>query len=269
MKLGYTQLNQYRECPRKFCFGQVLQYQPLEVPAALETGLFVHSAISAKLKGNNPLQAINQSLNTTLGKLQTIQDNARRNKAEMTTCDNAKRAIALADRYCEFYLKDYESIAIEPELTFNNVVCHPDLICKYQGNLTIVDFKTSRSPDVRWYIHSGQADLYAYVYNQLNSLFGKVSMTVYDVISEDGIFHIEHLPNKTKGLNLYNEIEILARDLELQEPLKEFYPAFWHYDCPNRCAYYQPCTMLEENNPDGCMELLEKNFEKRYFRDNG
>jgi hypothetical protein len=88
-------------------------------------------------------------------------------------------------------------------------------------------------------------------------------MTVYDVISEDGIFHIEHLPNLRKGEKLYYQVSNLtgtdSKDLN-------DYLAYWHYDCPNRCAYYQPCTMLEENNPDGCMELLEKNFEKRYFK---
>jgi hypothetical protein len=273
MKLGYTQLSIYHDCPRKFYFGQVLEYQPLEVPAPMECGLFVHSAIESSLNGKDYMNAIEQSLSDTLQKLNNIEDKAKQAKAQSTSVDNANRAKSLAKRYCEFYLKDYEPIAIEQAYTLNNVVCHIDLVAEYKGKLTIVDFKTSRSPDVRWYIHSGQTDLYAYVWDnahksgmpalRITDYIKSIELAIYDVISDDNIFRIEHKPNENKGKDIYNDIMFLSVKFNNIGN----YPAHWHYDCPSRCAYYNPCCMLEDDNLDGCMELLDKNYEKRYFRD--
>jgi hypothetical protein len=269
MNLGYTQLSIFHDCPRKFHFGQYLQYQPYDTPSAMETGIFVHSAISAALLiGSNYSSAINEEMNNSLRKLQKIQDKSLRIKMESQTCDNAQRAMKLADRYINSYLKDYQPIEIDATVSYKWVTCHPDLICNYKGKRTIVDFKTSRSPDCRWYIHSGQADLYAYIYNATVSTYKHIELTIYDVISEDGIFRLEHLPNLDKAESIALEIDVLANNYSQPNFKLTDSPAHWHYDCPSRCAYFQPCVMLEETNPEGCLELLEKNYEKRYFKNN-
>jgi len=163
------------------------------------------------------------------------------------------RAIGLTARYLRAYAEGYEVVAVEPEVSLGNVVCHPDLIVKYRGDLAIVDIKTSKGPDYRWYDISGQVDLYAVV---AELKYGTVAWCIYDVVSDEGIFRHQRPPRVEQGQHMSYLCELVSKNT-VESLLMRHQPKF---DCPNRCAYFPACWLLTTDSMEAATRWLESNM---------
>jgi hypothetical protein len=197
-----------------------------------------------------------------------VEDREQQAKWLKQTNDAASRAHQLLNRYFNGYAGDYENAIPEVELNHCKTVCHVDLLAEFKGELAIVDFKTSKSPDMRWYDMSGQCDLYAYILwacseqgNQPNQWIvdkakaNPVSLIIYDIISEEGLFRHIRRPNLDRGKRLFGQIDTLA-NLEISFLLKK--PQY-QWNCP-QCEYWMPCYIMETGEPKGAIEYLAGNY---------
>lgn len=260
---SYTDLSIYRKCPRLYGF-KLLGYTSIETPEPMQTGQFVHAAVAAHFRGKVWQAAINTASSEATVRLGKIEDNAKQAKALKELDVSIKRAEGLADRYIEHWTGDYTAPLVETELKLGNVVCHIDLIAYYAESRVIVDYKTSKSPDMRWYDVSGQVDLYAYVFTKCgipSPDYPAIDLIIYDVISEEGIFRHTRPPRLEAGKRLYEEIEILSEATKLVPDFRHFleHPGFT-YDCPNRCQFWIPCWLLETADWSACEDYLKSNF---------
>jgi len=251
---SYSDLQLYRRCPRLYAFTVILGYQPIIESEPVNTGTFVHKAISAHFRGTPWLEAIRGEANTLLAGLDHLDNPERQAKAMKELEAASSRAEVLANRYVIHWAKDYKAVLIEPEITLGNVVIHPDLIAYYHDMRTIVDFKTSRSPDNRAYPFSGQTDLYAYV---LENTGTHINLVIYDVISDDGIYRLDRPPRLAKGEYLYRQIEKLP-----DEPAELLAEPHWEWDCPSKCQFFLPCY-LADDDWEATEDFLEANYGKR------
>ena len=250
---SYTDLQLYQKCPRLFAFS--LEYNPLEETEAINTGLFTHEAIFAYFRGTDWSQAIANRANLAITKLDGLEDANKKGKALKVLEAASKRAESLAHRYLEKWAKDWTAPIIEPELRLGKVVAHPDLIAYLKiGDTkfrTIVDFKTSRSPDIRWYNISSQCDVYAYILKE--GYQDNIHLIAYDVISDDGIYRHTRPPRLKWGENLFKAIEQLA-------VLPIHYRPLFAFDCPQKCAFWEACYLMETDAEEACREYLEKYY---------
>ena len=115
-----------------------------------------------------------------------------------------------------------------------------------------MDYKTGYSPDARWYDISGQADLYAYVYEQVKH--AEPEWIVYDCISDEGIYRHQRKPRDAKSL--FNQVANLA-DITIQQLLEMPHPV---YTCPTHCDFFVPCWLLETADNKAYIDYLEENF---------
>ena len=256
---SYTDLMQFHRCPRLFAFS--LEYAPLEQPEAINTGLFTHEAISAHFRGMEWQPAIEKARTDALVRLNAIGDTEKRKQADKRVIASAGRAYQLSARYIDKWAKDYSAPLIEPELTLGKVAAHPDLIAYLKiGDTefrTIVDFKTSKSPDMRWYDISGQVDLYAFLLEEAYN--DRIGLVAYDIISDEGIYRHTRPPQLKRGAALGIRIATLAGyDLNRCQLNPHF-----QFDCPNRCSYWEACYLYETDGDEACKEYLEKYFIRR------
>lgn len=245
MRIGYSDLQTFWTCPRKLGFvktGWHLAYQS----EAITVGLLTHTGVFAALRGQDANRA--------------MAEQARAIKAASGEKDIAKsvndaylRAVSLASRYLAGYAKDYEILAVEPELSLSSVVCHPDLIVKFRGDLTIVDIKTSKQPDYRWYDISGQVDLYALV---AESEYGEVVWCLYDVVSDEGIYRHQRPPRRSQGIAMGNLCQTIGRET-VESLLIRPQP---HFDCPSRCQYFPACWLLTTDSREAAEGWLIENM---------
>jgi len=253
---SYTDLKQYEKCPRLLAFS--LEYEPLEQPEAINTGLFTHDAIFAFFRGTDWREAISKAKVEALVRANRIEDEAKHREADKRIIASADRAYQLSARYIEKWAGDYTAPIIEPELRLGNVVAHPDLIAFLKiGETefrTIVDFKTTKSPDMRWYDISGQVDLYAYILKEAYD--DCIGLIAYDIISEEGIFRHTRPPQLKRGSVIYNMIA------KLTEIAIDDSPHF-QYDCPNKCAFWEACLLAEQDGNEACREYLDKYYIRR------
>lgn len=265
----YTDLMTYYRCPRLYGFGK-LGYQPIEQPEAITTGTLVHAAIASYFRGQSWLDTIKVEEAKILNQLQAIDDNNKRIKAMERTATASQRAQQLVARYIEYWTKCYTVPMVEGEYTVGKVTIHPDLVAYFKPEpdedrsvfssyRVVVDYKTSRSPDLRWYNVSGQVDLYAYVLNQLDF---NIELVIYDVISEEGIFRTPlgtgRWPDLEVGEALFDEITELE-DIELTGALEH---PHYQFNCPQGCRFWEPCYLLQTDGIRACEDYLEKYFIK-------
>lgn len=266
---SYTDLSTYRKCPRLYGF-KLLGYQPIETPEPIQTGQFVHAAIAAHFKSQDAETAIRlESYKKTVP--EGMLDLAEARKLQQGIETSVKRAIELTSRYIEHWAKDYTATLVEPELRLGGVVCHPDLIAYYSEQRVIVDFKTSKSPDMRWYDVSGQVDLYAYVIEEtekatLPQNAYPIQLVIYDIISEEGIFRHIRPPRLEAGERLLKAIQWLDvsdRTVKaVSNYVKYLDDVHFTYDCPQRCSHWIPCWLLETADWSACEDYLKGNFIK-------
>ncbi len=260
---SYSGLTTYRKCPRLYGFG-LLGYKPIEVPEAMQTGSFVHAAIAAHFRNTSWQKAIEDAFEQASNKiLKSSMDADKATRALKSTSSAAKRAKGLADSYIGKYTLDYSAPLIETWIELGSVRGIVDLIACYQDQRVIVDYKTSKSPDMRWYDVSGQIDLYAYMLKEQET---DVALVIYDVISDEGVFRQVRPPRLQSGCALWNRVIALPKDIDfdlngclgslLDEP-------HFAYDCPNRCDFWLPCWVLETADWSSCQDYLEANFEKK------
>jgi len=263
---SYTDLQTYWKCPRLYGFTVLLGYSSPAKPEPMTTGQLVHTALAAHFRGGDKAVAVAEAINECISRLELIQDMHERAMARATVIEASKRAGGLVGRYIAHWADDYKAILVEPELTLGDVVCHPDLLAFYQEQRVIVDFKTSHSPDLRWYDISGQADLYAYVLNEQDRLasviYRPVDLIIYDAISEEGIYRHIRPPRLEAGRRIYLQVAGLiglaggpSTSCSLDYPRPD-------YTCPNRCGFFIPCWLLETDSEIACFDYLDRNFIK-------
>jgi len=272
---SYTGLSTYRKCPRLYGFG-LLGYKPIETPEPLMTGQFVHAATAAHFRGTDWLEAIQVAGQQVIVRLEKLDDSSKQAKALKELEASAKRAKELASRYIEHWAKDYTAPLVETELKLGNVVCHVDLIAHYaepEEQRVIVDYKTSKSPDMRWYDVSGQVDLYAHVLSNTLPRFwvppgydDTIKLVIYDVISEEGIFRHIRPPRLEGGEKLFKSIQWLGISDKTVKAVNNYekylYEPHFAFDCPNRCQFWLPCFLHETADWSACQDYLEANYLK-------
>ena len=261
---SYTDLSLYRKCPRLFAFS--LEFEPLEQNEAINTGIFTHKAISAYFRGMEWQPAIEKARTDALVRLNAIGDTEKRKQADKRVIASAGRAYQLSARYIDKWAKDYRAPLIEPELTLGKVVAHPDLIAylKIGGTefRTIVDFKTSKSPDMRWYDISGQVDLYTFLLEEAYN--DRIGLVAYDIISDEGIYRHTRPPQLKRGKEIYDNIDYLAQvSPTIGIKTGNYNKAHFQFDCPNRCVYWECCYLYETDGDEACKEYLEKYYIRR------
>lgn len=260
---SYTDLQTHRQCPRLFGFTK-LGYQPIAKKEPLATGQLVRIALASHFRGSDPIHAITDESNRILAKLDRIQDAGEKVKAAVDLVMAGQRAGALVARYIAHWAKDYTATLVELALEVDGVICHPDLIATYQNQRVIVDFKTSYSPDVRWYDMSGQCDLYAYILEE-GSHPGSplISLIIYDTISKEGLYRHIRPPRLEVGKRLFQKIQELNKKVIIVDwltPLMD--DPHPDYTCPTRCPFFQACFLLETGSWEDCRDYLEENYHK-------
>lgn len=263
---SFSGLQIYRKCPRLYGF-ELLGFSPIEVPEAMQVGSFVHTAIAAHFKGMDWQKAMEQSFEKASARIQALSlDTDKAIKALKSTSTSLKRAKELATRYIGKWTNDYSATLVETWVELGPVRGIVDLIAYYQDQRVIVDYKTSKSPDMRWYDVSGQVDLYAYVLKEQDT---DIDLVIYDVISEEGIFRHARPPRLEAGEWLHKQVSLLpdlATSLysEPDKPPLHGLLANSHlaFDCPNRCQFWLPCYICETGNWDDVIDYLSSNFIK-------
>ncbi len=257
---SYSSLTTYRKCPRLYGFG-LLGYKPIEVPEAMQTGTFVHAAVAAHFKSTSWADAIQNEAAEAIDKLEKLQDADKQKKAMKSTAAAAKRAHKLASLYIGQWTADYSAPLTETWVTLGPVRGIIDLIAFYQEQRVIVDYKTSKSPDMRWYDVSGQIDLYAYLLSKQNE--GEApALVIYDIISDEGIYRQARPPRLKAGQGLYIAISNLPEAVEGSVDIAIATGAHLTFDCPQRCDFWLPCWLLETADWSACQDYLGANYMK-------
>ncbi|KKK55142.1 hypothetical protein LCGC14_3077580, partial [marine sediment metagenome] len=200
---SYSGLSTYRKCPRLYGFG-LLKYKPIEVPEPLMAGQLVHAAVAAHFKNTSPQEAMVKVVAANVERIEAAQlDNKKRAKYLKSVGTSHTRALELVSRYIGKWTADYSAPLIETWVTLGNARGIIDLIAFYQEQRVIVDYKTSKSPDMRWYDVSGQIDLYAYMLSKRGKsiAFAEVEplLVIYDIISDEGIYRQVRPPRLEAG----------------------------------------------------------------------
>lgn len=251
----YTYLKMYQKCPRLYVF-HVRGFEPFFSSKAMETGTLVHHAISAYFRGQEFVEALVRKATETFLQIDRISDEEEKDKAMEAHSEAISRAVVLSRNYIETHGKDFEAPLIEPVLQLGGVTCHPDLIAYLDNILTVVDFKTGESPDCRWLDVSGQLDLYAYVIRPQQ--VGEGLRVAYDIIADDYFDRMVSPPRYSIGARLHSQI------LQLPEDEKSLLGALntphLAYNCPNTCAFFTPCFLLDTCGEGACEDFLHTNY---------
>ena len=275
MPSSFTDLETFWECPRKLGFRK-LGYSPASQNEAITTGSFVHEGLRAFFAGgafdiNYAHLAIDKAKDKAILRVDKVADRERHQKLISQAVEASNRAYMLLSRYFTAYTGDYKGAIPEVEIGHLEVVCHVDLIAEFEGELVIVDFKTSKSPDLRWYDFSGQCDLYAYVLwncpEDTNRIpFDKkanpVSLIIYDIIANEGLFRHTRPPNLERGKRLFGQVSTLD-NYEVSSLLGK--PQY-QWTCP-RCQYFTPCYIAETGDMKQGIEYLIANYVKESRKD--
>jgi CRISPR/Cas system-associated exonuclease Cas4 (RecB family) len=254
---SYTDLQTFWTCPRQLGFRKLGYSLPVS-PEPMQTGQFVHEGLRAFFAGGAcdseyAVEAIGKAKDQAILRLDKVTEREEHLKAISRTVEASNRALKLLSRYFQAYAGDYQHAIPEVELNHCKIVCHVDLLAEFKDELAIVDFKTSKSPDMRWYDISGQCDLYAYILDEAKG--DSVSLIIYDIISEEGLFRHTRRPNLDRGKRLFRQIDTLA-NLEISFLLKK--PQY-QWNCP-QCEYWMPCYIMETGEPKGAIEYLADNY---------
>ena len=244
MKCGYSDLHDFWTCPRLLGFRR-LGYRPASHSEPITTGLLTHTSIFAYFRDQDEMKGIITQAN------QIKRENP---EAAEELVKATLRAINLTRRYIATGAKEYRVLMVEPEITVGNVICHPDLVVMFHDQLTILDIKTGKQPDYRWYDISGQCDLYAVIYEA--RYHKPIQMVAYDVISEEGIFRHQRPLRRSQGESLARACNKLA-EWSIDQLLMEYHPEF---DCPNRCSYFEACWLLTTGSKKAATSWLEGNM---------
>lgn len=271
MASSYSDLQTYRACPRLFGFKK-LGYIPIATTEPLATGGLTHIGLAAHFKGEDVTYAVNLAVKVNLNCITNNLSGNERYKAEQIITQAHDRALKLLKRYITHWAKDYKAILVEPEFEWDGVICHPDLIAYFKDQRVIVDYKTSYSPDDRWYDISGQTDLYAYVLSHGHEVYPTIDLIIYDVISEEGIYRHMRPPRLDAGKRLFHAVQALNNlitrvKLESKHPIQDHLFQFLNdphpdYTCPSRCSFWIPCWLLETDTWEACHDYLEENYLK-------
>lgn len=258
---SYSSLTTYRKCPRLYGFG-LLGYKPIEIPEAIQTGSFVHTAIAAHFRNADWQLAIDTVWEEACNLIQKSSLEAdKATKALKSTSASLKRAKDLASRYISQWTADYSAPLVETWVELGPVRGIIDLIAYYQEQRVIVDYKTSKSPDMRWYDVSGQIDLYAYLLSKQNKGEAPASV-IYDIISDEGIYRQARPPRLEAGQGLYIAISNLPEAVEGSVDVEIVTGAHLTFDCPQRCDFWLPCWLMETADWSACEDYLNSNFIK-------
>jgi len=248
----YSQMLKYRKCPRLYAFDQMGYEIPI-MPEPVTTGSLVHSGLAYYYSGKSGMAGIVEAEQLYYNQLSVIKDGAEYQKAKEQVARSSQKAQEILARWLSGDARQYKLIAVELELQRDGVVTHPDLIAYMNGEMVIVDFKTGRSPDVRYLDMSGQVDLAAYM------LDGKPSLVVYQVISEEsGIWKHVRPPRLAQGEAIFWQIANLV-SLDAKVCLRYPHPVF---DCPNRCPFFLPCYTLETCGVEAAIDILDSQYRK-------
>jgi len=250
MSTSYSQLQEYRSCPRKFAFKK-LGYISSSTTEPLATGSLVHIGLASYFRNGNVGRDVTEAAMTNMRVIAEHLSGQERYEQEQLTSKALDRACALVKRYILHWAKDYEAPLSELELELGGVICHPDLITTYQGQRVIVDFKTTYHTDPRRYAHSGQTDLYAYMLKLQGT---HIDLVIYDIISEEGIYRLDYPPRLDRGEYLFRQTRKLPQDIDqlLAEP-------HWSWDCAGNCDFYVPCY-LQDDDTQASKDYLESNY---------
>lgn len=183
LDLSNSQIDLYRACPRKFKRNVIDGVKPIEEPSqALEYGTALHAGLEAIVTGLDGLYVFNSMIKAA--------------KSFVTPRDKAKY-LEMGDahlrKFKKFHLKDFTDIVSEKRLFTtidgNELAGTPDLVCKYKGKVSVVDFKTSYAAYKRDVIYTlPQMKMYALMLRQ----FGiPVEQLVYLVFVKSGEYSIQ------------------------------------------------------------------------------
>ena len=257
---SYSDLEQFHKCHRLFAMSEA--YRAIATNEAIETGTIVHHAVSGYYRDTLWMVAIKEIVRSELDKAMLIANDNRRNEFTTAISNAAKTAIQMTADYVyhvEHVAEDrYGVKTVEGELRLpeHNIICHPDMISYYQGKLCVNDFKTGRSPDVKYLDLSGQCDFYALVYELIYKT--PVELIAYDVIGSEAIYSHRREPRIASAKRIMTEVmSLLLVDMELALDSPSV-----SYDCPH-CLYFAPCWLLETAGAAACKEYLENNYERR------
>ena len=267
MASSYSDLHQYRQCPRVYGF-QKLGYKPIMQPEPLTTGQLVHAGLAAHFRGTDMEEAIGtESFKLTVPKDHQFSHVAILDMQGIIE-HSVRRSIELSTRYITHWVSDYQSPVPETVLEIEGVICHPDLTAIYKNSRVIVDYKTSYHPDTRWYDISGQLDLYAYIRWLITE--EDTGYVIYDIISEEGIYRHMRKPRVDAGERLFWEIKELEelQDTEDEDKTLCIIAGFLNYPhpaytCPSRCKFFIPCHLLDTDSWATSFDYLEANYLKR------
>ena len=269
---SYSDLHQYRACPRLFGFKKLGYISP-KTTEPLATGGLAHIGIAAHFKGQDVEAAIDKAIEVEYSVAVSRLDGNERGEYEAMLVKAKLRAKQLLKRYIPNWAKDYKAILVEPELRCAGVVCHPDLVAIHRNQRVIVDYKTSYHPDERWYDISGQTDLYAFIVGQLGPTDdNRISLIIYDTISEEGIFRHMRPPRLAAGKRLFGAVQeldkLVTKDNSHNYPVNPAFLADPHpdYTCPSRCNFFTPCWLLDTGSWEDCRDYLEENYLKEEWR---
>lgn len=165
LKINNSLLNEYRLCPRKYKLLIEDPKRQFESSEALEYGRALHAGCEAYIQGINGTDVFN----IMLGSSPSIAD--KEYHAKM----GATHLYKFSEYYADKFKDPTQETILEAEIAGIQLYGTPDVICKYNGLTTIVDFKSS------------------YKRYEKMSIYTEPQMMHYALLARENGIHVEQL----------------------------------------------------------------------------
>lgn len=216
MSHSYSSLSDAHECLRKYYLKYIVKSVPKEPSLDTEFGQALHLAIKAHYEGQDALGVFHLYWNMCK------KDQLK--KFSFTWEELSALGDKFVTRFITRYADQFEPLALEKKVTvsvggleYTGVI---DMICKYKGLVTVLDFKTSTRPFSTTKLYTDE-QLYGYV-PLAASLGFKVEQVMYFVfVKKTGAIQTNLRAKLVEPIQdgFWNNIQCMMRDLSTR---KEF-----------------------------------------------
>lgn len=245
--LGYTELGNYWQCPRRFAWAYTGWRRSVIDPYMLR-GSMTHAAIAGYLRGGDPRAGVAAIIRDTFD---WSSHNPGLELPDVAAL--AKQAIA----YYELWQGKLSAglgnpaLAVETRITakLNEITLAgtPDAVLMVDGKPSILEIKTTaQKASVADLDLTGQADYYAWL-AQAHYKLQTLPWVALDVITEDYAFRHHRPARAQQGLYLAASIAAVTRRLSLGEDFRKS-PSYGYW-C-GRCPYKEPCKTVDRGGDE-------------------